>query len=99
MSDHPSELRQDPTAQEIRAAQVEEFRAAMQEAMGGMDPRQLEAAGDMAGPSTNERSEAQRRRLTSPAGICPCRCCGMEGKGLRLSFTPSLPPTHTRADA
>jgi hypothetical protein len=56
MSDHPSELRQDPTAQEIRAAQVEEFRAAMQEAMGGMDPRQLEAAGDMAG-IINQRTE------------------------------------------
>jgi hypothetical protein len=49
MSDHPSELRQVPTAEEIKAAQVEQFREAMAEAMAGVDPARLEAAGDMAG--------------------------------------------------
>jgi hypothetical protein len=49
MSDHPSELRQVPTAQEIQASQVQQFREAMAEAMAGVDPARLEAAGDMAG--------------------------------------------------
>lgn len=56
MSDHPSERVTFPTTEEIRAAQVEQFRQAMAEAMAGVDPAQLEAAGDMAG-IINQRAE------------------------------------------
>lgn len=54
MSDHPSELRQVPTAEEIKAGQVQQFREAMAEAMAEVDPRQAEAAAFMAGLNSTQ---------------------------------------------